>query len=50
MAADFRPLPHADYPLFEIPVAMLILISCVLEGKEVYYPQLIKRFIWRAHI
>ncbi|KAL4350217.1 hypothetical protein AHAS_Ahas10G0119900 [Arachis hypogaea] len=34
----------------EIPVAMLILISCVMEGKEVYYPQLIRRFMWRAHI
>ncbi|KAL4356840.1 hypothetical protein AHAS_Ahas09G0126900 [Arachis hypogaea] len=34
----------------EIPVAMLIFISCVLEGKEIYYPQLIRRFMWRAHI
>ncbi|KAL4350486.1 hypothetical protein AHAS_Ahas10G0146800 [Arachis hypogaea] len=34
----------------EILVDMLILISCVMEGKEVYYPQLIRRFMWRAHI
>ncbi|KAL4344772.1 hypothetical protein AHAS_Ahas11G0211800 [Arachis hypogaea] len=34
----------------EIPVDMLVLIWCVLEGKELYLPRLIKRYMWRAHI
>ncbi|KAL4276010.1 hypothetical protein AHAS_Ahas20G0164400 [Arachis hypogaea] len=34
----------------EISVDMLIMIGCVMEGKEVYFPRLIRRFMWRAHI
>ncbi|KAL4374095.1 hypothetical protein AHAS_Ahas05G0147500 [Arachis hypogaea] len=34
----------------QILVGMLVLISCIIEGKEVYFPQLIMRFMWRAHI
>ncbi|KAL4344643.1 hypothetical protein AHAS_Ahas11G0198900 [Arachis hypogaea] len=34
----------------EIPVDMLVLISCIMEGKEVYFPRLIKKFMWRAHV
>ncbi|RYQ91843.1 hypothetical protein Ahy_B09g097878 isoform B [Arachis hypogaea] len=29
---------------------MLVLIGCVMEGKEVYFPRLIKHSMWRAHI
>ncbi|KAL4356440.1 hypothetical protein AHAS_Ahas09G0086900 [Arachis hypogaea] len=28
---------------------MLVLIGCILEGKELYLPRLIRKFIWRAH-
>ncbi|RYR58448.1 hypothetical protein Ahy_A05g024220 [Arachis hypogaea] len=45
-AHNLMPTTHFS----EIPVAMLILISCVLEGKKVYFPRLIRRFMWRAHI
>ncbi|KAL4329709.1 hypothetical protein AHAS_Ahas13G0327200 [Arachis hypogaea] len=34
----------------EIPMDMLILIGCVMEGKEVYFPRLIMHSMWRAHI
>ncbi|XP_057760376.1 uncharacterized protein LOC130980743 [Arachis stenosperma] len=34
----------------EIPMEMLLLIGCVMEGKEVYFPQLIRQCMWRAHI
>ncbi|RYR38651.1 hypothetical protein Ahy_A09g043781 [Arachis hypogaea] len=34
----------------EIPVDMLVLIGCVMEGNEVYFPKLIRRSMWRAHI
>ncbi|KAL4343864.1 hypothetical protein AHAS_Ahas11G0121000 [Arachis hypogaea] len=34
----------------EIPVDMLVLIGCVIEGKELYLPRLIRRFMWHAHI
>ncbi|RYQ91237.1 hypothetical protein Ahy_B09g097126 isoform E [Arachis hypogaea] len=29
---------------------MLVLIGCVMEGKEVDYPQLIRQSMWRTHI
>ncbi|RYR09219.1 hypothetical protein Ahy_B05g077371 isoform A [Arachis hypogaea] len=29
---------------------MLVLIGCVMEGKEVYFPRLIRHSMWRAHI
>ncbi|XP_016185658.1 nucleolar protein 3-like [Arachis ipaensis] len=29
---------------------MLTLIGCVMEGKEVYFPRLIRHSMWRAHI
>ncbi|XP_015940789.1 uncharacterized protein LOC107466329 [Arachis duranensis] len=29
---------------------MLVLIGCVMEGKEVYFSQLIRHSMWRAHI
>ncbi|KAL4286896.1 hypothetical protein AHAS_Ahas19G0132000 [Arachis hypogaea] len=34
----------------EIPMDMLTLIGCVMEGKEVYFPWLIRHSMWRAHI
>ncbi|RYR14307.1 hypothetical protein Ahy_B04g070863 [Arachis hypogaea] len=34
----------------EILVDMLVLISCIMEGKEVYFSRLIKRFLWRGHV
>ncbi|RYR19536.1 hypothetical protein Ahy_B03g064341 [Arachis hypogaea] len=34
----------------EIPMDMLVLIGCVMEGKEVYFPRLIRHSMWRAHI
>ncbi|RYR19992.1 hypothetical protein Ahy_B03g065040 [Arachis hypogaea] len=34
----------------EIPVEMLVLIGCIMEGKEVYFPRLIRRYMWRAHV
>ncbi|RYQ84170.1 hypothetical protein Ahy_B10g103129 [Arachis hypogaea] len=34
----------------EIPVDMLVLIGCVIEGKEVYFPPLIRRYMWQAHV
>ncbi|KAL4350332.1 hypothetical protein AHAS_Ahas10G0131400 [Arachis hypogaea] len=34
----------------EIPMEMLLLIGCVMEGKEVYFPRLIRQCMWRAHI
>ncbi|KAL4397416.1 hypothetical protein AHAS_Ahas01G0189700 [Arachis hypogaea] len=34
----------------EIPMEMLLLIGCVMEGKEVYFPRLIRQSMWRAHI
>ncbi|RYQ84354.1 hypothetical protein Ahy_B10g103567 isoform B [Arachis hypogaea] len=41
-----RPTTHFS----EILMDMLILIGCVMEGKEVYFPRLIRRSMWRAHI
>ncbi|RYR48938.1 hypothetical protein Ahy_A07g035063 isoform A [Arachis hypogaea] len=29
---------------------MLVLIRCVMEGKEVDFPRLIRQSMWRAHI
>ncbi|KAL4350341.1 hypothetical protein AHAS_Ahas10G0132300 [Arachis hypogaea] len=29
---------------------MLLMIGCVMVGKEVYFPQLIRRYMWQAHI
>nr|XP_025692648.1 uncharacterized protein LOC112794893 [Arachis hypogaea] len=34
----------------EIPMEMLLLIGCVMEGKEVSFPRLIRQCMWRAHI
>ncbi|RYR73885.1 hypothetical protein Ahy_A02g008442 [Arachis hypogaea] len=34
----------------EIPMEMLLLIRCVMEGKDVYFPRLIRQCMWRAHI
>ncbi|RYR49292.1 hypothetical protein Ahy_A07g035719 [Arachis hypogaea] len=34
----------------KIPMDMLVLIGCVMEGKEVYFPRLIRHSMWRAHI
>ncbi|KAL4321762.1 hypothetical protein AHAS_Ahas14G0142900 [Arachis hypogaea] len=34
----------------EIPIDMLVLIGCVMEGKEVDFPRLIRQSMWRAHI
>ncbi|QHO05697.1 uncharacterized protein LOC107638263 isoform X2 [Arachis ipaensis] len=34
----------------EIPIDMLVLVGCIMEGKELYFPRLIKRFMWRAHV
>ncbi|KAL4344822.1 hypothetical protein AHAS_Ahas11G0216800 [Arachis hypogaea] len=34
----------------EILVDMLVLIWCVLKGKELYLPRLIRKFMWRGHI
>ncbi|RYR19544.1 hypothetical protein Ahy_B03g064352 [Arachis hypogaea] len=34
----------------EIPMHMLVLIGYVMEGKEVYFPRLIRHSMWRAHI
>ncbi|RYR66038.1 hypothetical protein Ahy_A03g011978 [Arachis hypogaea] len=34
----------------EIPMEMLLLIGCVMEGKDVYFPRLIRQCMWRAHI
>ncbi|RYR77457.1 hypothetical protein Ahy_A01g001933 [Arachis hypogaea] len=34
----------------EIPMDMLLLIGCVMEGKEEYFPRLIWQSMWRAHI
>ncbi|KAL4276105.1 hypothetical protein AHAS_Ahas20G0173900 [Arachis hypogaea] len=34
----------------EIPMDMLVLIGCMMEGKEVNFPQLIRQSMWRAHI
>ncbi|RYQ91499.1 hypothetical protein Ahy_B09g097390 [Arachis hypogaea] len=34
----------------EILMDMLILIGCVMEGKEVYLPRLTRHSMWRAHI
>ncbi|RYR67987.1 hypothetical protein Ahy_A03g014456 [Arachis hypogaea] len=34
----------------EIPMEMLLLIGCVMEGKEVYFPRLIRQCMWRVHI
>ncbi|RYQ96229.1 hypothetical protein Ahy_B08g091901 [Arachis hypogaea] len=34
----------------EILMDMLVLIGCVMEGKEVYFPRLIRHSMWRAHI
>ncbi|KAL4391233.1 hypothetical protein AHAS_Ahas03G0224600 [Arachis hypogaea] len=30
----------------EIPMEMLLLIGCVMEGKEVYFPRLIRQSMW----
>ncbi|RYR29870.1 hypothetical protein Ahy_B01g054460 [Arachis hypogaea] len=40
------PTPHFT----EIPEDMLVLIGCVMDGKEVYFPRLIRRYMWRAHV
>ncbi|KAL4374135.1 hypothetical protein AHAS_Ahas05G0151500 [Arachis hypogaea] len=34
----------------EIPMEMLLLIGCVMEGKKVSFPRLIRQCMWRAHI
>ncbi|RYR77851.1 hypothetical protein Ahy_A01g002508 [Arachis hypogaea] len=34
----------------EIPMEMLLLIGCVMEGKDVYFPRLIRQCMWRADI
>ncbi|RYR77813.1 hypothetical protein Ahy_A01g002447 [Arachis hypogaea] len=34
----------------KIPMDMLVLIGCVMDGKEVYFPKLVRRSMWRAHI
>ncbi|KAL4315866.1 hypothetical protein AHAS_Ahas15G0227900 [Arachis hypogaea] len=34
----------------EIPADMLVLIGCVMEGKELYFTRLIKKYMWRAHV
>ncbi|RYR04056.1 hypothetical protein Ahy_B06g083596 [Arachis hypogaea] len=34
----------------EIPMDMLVLIGCVMEGKEVDFPRLIRQSMWGAHI
>ncbi|KAL4276971.1 hypothetical protein AHAS_Ahas20G0260500 [Arachis hypogaea] len=34
----------------EISIDMLLLIGFVMEGKEVYFPWLIRRGMWRVHI
>ncbi|RYR53314.1 hypothetical protein Ahy_A06g028350 [Arachis hypogaea] len=34
----------------EIPMDMLVLIGCVMDGKEVYFPRLIRQSMCRAHI
>ncbi|KAL4306570.1 hypothetical protein AHAS_Ahas16G0191500 [Arachis hypogaea] len=34
----------------EIPMDMLVLIGCVIEGKEVDFPRLIRQSMWRTHI
>ncbi|RYR53149.1 hypothetical protein Ahy_A06g028134 [Arachis hypogaea] len=34
----------------EIPMEMLLLIGCVMEGKDVSFPRLIRQCMWRAHI
>ncbi|RYR48937.1 hypothetical protein Ahy_A07g035063 isoform B [Arachis hypogaea] len=34
----------------DIPMDMLVLIRCVMEGKEVDFPRLIRQSMWRAHI
>ncbi|KAL4288245.1 hypothetical protein AHAS_Ahas19G0266900 [Arachis hypogaea] len=39
------PITHFS----EIPMDMLVLIGCVMEGKEVYFPRLIRHSMWRAH-
>ncbi|RYR77845.1 hypothetical protein Ahy_A01g002502 [Arachis hypogaea] len=34
----------------EIPMEMLLLIGCVMEGKDVYFSRLIRQCMWRVHI
>ncbi|KAL4344657.1 hypothetical protein AHAS_Ahas11G0200300 [Arachis hypogaea] len=34
----------------EVPMEMLLLIGCVMEGKDVSFPRLIQQCMWRAHI
>ncbi|QHN93027.1 uncharacterized protein DS421_17g589120 [Arachis hypogaea] len=34
----------------EVPMEMLLLIGCVMEGKDVSFPRLIRQCMWRAHI
>ncbi|RYR03829.1 hypothetical protein Ahy_B06g083196 [Arachis hypogaea] len=34
----------------EIPMDILVLIGCVMEGKEVNFPRLVRHSMWRAHI
>ncbi|RYR32078.1 hypothetical protein Ahy_B01g057071 [Arachis hypogaea] len=44
---------HYVFPtthFLEIPMDMLVLIGCVMEGKEVYLPRLTRHSMWRAHI
>ncbi|XP_020968752.1 uncharacterized protein LOC107623832 isoform X1 [Arachis ipaensis] len=34
----------------EISVDMLVLLRCIMEGKELYFPCLIRKYMWRAHV
>ncbi|KAL4276330.1 hypothetical protein AHAS_Ahas20G0196400 [Arachis hypogaea] len=34
----------------EIPMDMMVLIGCVMEGKEVNFPRPVRHSMWRAHI
>ncbi|KAL4316362.1 hypothetical protein AHAS_Ahas15G0277500 [Arachis hypogaea] len=40
------PITHFS----EIPMDMLVLIGCVMEGKEVNFPRLIRQSMWRSYI
>ncbi|RYR13519.1 hypothetical protein Ahy_B04g070472 isoform A [Arachis hypogaea] len=44
------PNLYCELRLSQIPMDMLVLIGCVMEGKEVYFPRLIRHSMWRAHI
>ncbi|XP_016167682.1 zinc finger protein jing homolog [Arachis ipaensis] len=44
------PNLYCELRLSQIAMDMLVLIGCVMEGKEVYFPRLIRHSMWRAHI